>query len=169
MSTFDPFAVLGMSRRYDVDAAEVERMYLERSAALHPDVAAEHAMAGMGDEGGDDTFAELSRARQVLSDPEQRAVTLWKLWGGVEDKTLPPGLLMEMMEVREEIEQAAGDPAAVAKWEAWAGDRRSEYQRKVGGLFAKLSPGGAGNASVLREIKLELNGWRYVERLIEQL
>ena len=172
MQAFDPFAVLGLSRRYDIDAAELERVYLERSAAMHPDMVGEHGFADMGSE-GDDPIAELNRAKQVLADPEQRAIALWKLWGGggAEDKTLPPGLLMEMMEVREEMDAArsSGDAAALRKWGEWAEEQRGEYQRKVGGLFARLSPGDSGSPAVLKQIKIELNGWRYIERLVEQL
>lgn len=168
MESFDPFAVLGLERRFDLDAAAVDRAYLERSAASHPDMAAQHAMADMGSE-DDEQIAELNRARQVLGDPEQRAVVLWKLWGGVESKDMPAEFLMEMMEVREEIERAAGDKAAGAKWELWAADRRGEHQRNVGAQFAKLVPGASANAAILKQIKMELNAWRYVERLIEQL
>jgi molecular chaperone HscB len=163
MERFDPFAVFGLPRRYDVDLAAVEREYLRRSAALHPDMLGEEGMAG-------EEFSQLDRARRVLEDPEQRAIALWRLWGGVEDKTLPPGLLMEMMEVREEMEGAGEmDAAVLRKWEEWAEQRRGEYQRKVGWLLARLSPGDAGNAAVLSQIKIELNGWRYIERLVEQL
>ena len=168
MESFDPFAVLGLERRFDLDPAAMDRAYLERSAALHPDMLAQHAMADMGGE-EDEGIAELNRARHVLGDPEQRAVALWKLWGGVESKDMPPGFLMQMMEVREEIERAAGDKAAAAKWEQWAAQRRVEYQKRVGVLFAKLTAGSPANAATLKQIKMELNGWRYVERLIEQL
>ncbi len=168
MESFDPFAVLGLERRFDLDAAAVDRAYLERSAALHPDMLAQHAIADMGGE-EDERIAELNHARQVLGDPEQRAVVLWKLWGGVESKDMPPGFLMQMMEVREEIEQAAGDRAAAEKWERWASARRGEYQMSVGESFAKLAAGSSANAATLKQIKMELNGWRYVERLIEQL
>lgn len=168
MESFDPFAVLGMERRFDLDPAAVDRAYLERSAAMHPDVAAQHAMAGMGSE-DDEQVAELNRARQVLGDPEQRAVVLWKLWGGIETKDMPPGFLIEMMEIREEIQHAAGDRVATAKWAQWAAERRAEYQNKVAALFAKLAVESPAKAGVLKQIKMELNGWRYVERLIEQL
>ena len=172
MKTFDPFAVFGLPREYGVDLADLDRIYLQRSAALHPDMLGE---AGFSDLGGDGSvggeIAELNRAKQVLEDPEQRAIALWSLCGGVEDKSLSPGFLMEMMEVRGEIEaaQQAGDPVAIARWELWADERRKEYQRRVGGLFAKLGSDTAVNTSVLKEIKLELNGWRYIERLAEQL
>ncbi len=168
MESFDPFAVLGLERRFDLDTAAVDRSYLERSAALHPDMAAQHAMAEMGSE-DDERIAELNRARQVLGDPEQRAVVLWKLWGGIESKDMPAGFLMEMMEVREEIERAAGDKAAAAQWEHWAAERRREHLRNVGMQFAKLVPGAGTNVAILKQIKMELNAWRYVERLIEQL
>jgi molecular chaperone HscB len=172
MQTSDPFSVFGPPHRYEVDLGEVDRLYLECSAGLHPDMLGE---AGFSDLGGDGVaageFAELNQARQVLANPEQRAVALWKLWGGVEDKGLPPGFLMEMMEIRERIEgfQASTDAASVAEWEVWAQDRRAEYQRRVGDLFGKLTDGSPSNDTVLKTIKLELNAWRYVERLIEQL
>lgn len=168
MESFNPFVVLGLERRFDLDAGAVDRAYLERSAAMHPDMVAQHAMAEMGSE-DDERIAELNRAKHVLGDPELRAVVIWKLWGGVESMDMPPGFLMEMMEVREEIERAAGDKAAAAKWQQWATERREEYLRKVGALFAKLMAGSPANAAVLKQVKMELNGWRYVERLIEQL
>lgn len=78
---------------------------------------------------------------------------------------------MEMMEVREEMEAAksSGDAAAMREWEEWAEHRRGEYQKRVGELFAGLSPGDSSSTAVLKRIKIELNGWRYIERLVEQL
>lgn len=173
MEPFDPFAVLGLPRQYDLDAAAVQRAYLERSAQVHPDVSG-------ADDDEDDRASELNRAKQILDDPEQRAIALWKLLGGggvgAVDKTLPPGFLMQMMEVREEVEAAArmegpGGKEARRKWEAWAEDRRREYQGRVGALFARAethSPP-AADPILLKQIKTELNAWRYIERLIEQL
>lgn len=168
MSAFDPFAVLGLPRVYDVDAAAVERAYLERSAAEHPDMAAQHGLAELGGE-PEERIAEINRARQVLADPERRAAALWTLSGGVESREMPPGFLMEMMEVREEIEaaQRSRDAAALAKWGAWAEARRAAHQRTVSGLFAGMA-GGTG-AEALRKVRMELNAWRYVERLVEQM
>lgn len=89
-----------------------------------------------------------------------------------QDRSLPDGFLLEMMEVREAIEhaQASGDPREVERWRAWANARRADYTRRVRGLFQRHAAAGRGVEEALRsEIRKELNGWRYVERLIEQL
>lgn len=165
MESFDPFAVLGLPRRYDVDAAAVQRAYLERSAVLHPD--AMKGGDGVEQVDGDERSAALNRAKQVLDDPEQRAVALWKLIGGAaDDKSLPPGFLMEMMEVREQVESGG---AIEGGWEAWAEARRGEYQQRVRALFAQIKPNTPADHMTLKQIKTELNAWRYIERLIEQL
>ncbi len=163
----DPFAVLGLPRAYALDREEIERRYLARVAEMHPDLIGAEAMGVLG---GDDVDVEarsstLNEAKRVLEDPEKRAVALWKLLGGVEDNALPPGFLMEMMEVRQEIEGAASD-AERAKWEAWVEERRREYVARVGKMFDQVHTGGA---AALKAIKVELNAWRYVERLAEQL
>lgn len=171
MEPFDPFAVLGLSRRYDVDSATVQHAYLEKSAALHPDAVGTGTVETSDAEWAS---AELNRAKQIMDDPEQRAIALWKLLGGgrgtgEEDKSLPPGFLMQMMEVREELEaaQASGDAAQLAQWEAWAEAQRAEYQRRVAGIFALTTV--STDPIHLRQIKAELNAWRYVERMMEQI
>jgi curved DNA-binding protein CbpA len=165
--TLDPFAVLDVARRFDIDLSEVRRAYLERSAMLHPDV------AGEGPEVEEDS-ARLNAAKQALEDPEQRAICLWRLLGGgslksgTDDRALPPGFLMEMMEVREkmEAELASGEQAKREEWEEWGRQRRAAHEATVAGLFADAAPDDAG---ALKSIKLELNAWRYIERMMEQL
>lgn len=166
--TFDPFAHLGLERRYSLDPALVRRAYLERSAKLHPDVAGD-------DPEVEDRAAKLNLARQTLEDPEQRAIALWKLLGGgnggaagADDRALPPGFLMEMMEIRERIESelAGGGPGARETWEEWGRQRRAAHETEVARLFDRASP---GDAATLKQIKLELNAWRYIERMMQQL
>jgi hypothetical protein len=71
------------------------------------------------------------------------------------------------MEVREQVEQAvaSGDSAARTTWTAWAMDRRAQMEATVAALFAKA----ATDAGALREVRVQLNQWRYIERMIEQL
>lgn len=102
-------------------------------------------------------------------DPERRAEALLSLLGGSDrKKALPPGLLMEMMEARESAESAlaAGDRAGVERWRAWAEERRGEHIGRVGSLLAEAAGGSDG---ALDRVRVELNAWRYVERMLEQL
>ncbi len=165
----DPFGVLGLAPRFDLDPDEIERAYLARAGALHPDLAS-------GDVDAVDRAARasaaLNEARRVMRDAERRAGALLKVLGGPgkgEDKSLPVGFLVEMLETREQIESAldSGDPAQIARWESWAERERERSIELVSGLFKALdeSPG----PDSLREIRTRLNAWRYIERLIEQL
>jgi molecular chaperone HscB len=158
----DPFAVLGLPARYDIDPAEVERAYLARAAQLHPDLAGD-------DEDVAVLAAGLNRAKRVLLNDELRADVLLRGLGGPakeQDKSLPPGFLMEMMELREAVEtaMASGSEGERAEWQHWAAEQRDHYRRVVGGLFAL----GTGPEN-LKAIRVQLNAWRYIERLIEQL
>ncbi len=157
----DPFDLLGLPPTFDLDRAAIDRAYLSRAAAVHPDLAA-------GDPEAPRRSALLNRARSILSDPESRAAALLARLGGPSkesDRSLPDGFLAEILEVREEIEAAARstDHAARARWEAWADERRAAHIAEISRLFA------APDAPPLRAIRMELNAWRYVERLIEQL
>ncbi len=162
MMASDPFSVLGLAADFDVDAREVERAYLRRAAGAHPDV------MGGDDEAAEALAGQLNEARAVLLDAERRAQALLALRGGPakeEDKSLPAGFLMEMMQTREEIEEALGskDAARVRAWREWALAQRAEYVERVSRLFRE---GGSHN---LVEVRKQLNAWRYVERLIEQM
>lgn len=86
-----------------------------------------------------------------------------------QDKSLPPGFLVEMMETREEVEAAiaSGDASARAARLARAELRRAEHIRTVAGLLASLPC--TPTPAALRAVRVELNAWRYTERLIEQL
>jgi hypothetical protein len=124
-------------------------------------------MGELGDDGLDAErqSSELNEARRILADPEQRAIALWRLLGGAEDKTLAPAFLMDMMGVREQMEQTRADRA---RWDAWTRERRMEHQRKVAELFARIDSG-APPGENLKQIRLELNAWRYIERMAEQI
>ena len=160
----DPFAMLGLPRRFDLDRSAIERAYLARVAAVHPD---------MGDlDGPEEASSELNRSRAVLLDPEQRANILLEQLGGPtasENRTLPPDFLARMMQTRLEIEEAidAGEPEAIARWHEWARAARQDRIDAVGAAFAGLAIPPAKDS--LAALRVELNMWRYIERLIEQL
>lgn len=162
----DPFSLLGLPRRFDLDRAAIERAYLGRMSMVQ----------ASGDGGGDDDGGAdpgpLNAARRILLDPESRAGALLEALGGPgkeSDRSLPPGFLMEMMEVREQMEAAAGDLSALARFEQWANDRRGQHAARVAELFSEAQSGGADSAPILKNIRMELNAWRYIERMLEQV
>lgn len=149
--TADPFAILGLPRRFLLSPNEVHRAHLSRIAALHPDRA-----------GGDGlSAAELNDAKEVLLNPESRANALLALLGGrggSEDRSLPDGFLVEVMEVREAME--SGGVKEHGEWRAWAMERRRQHERNVADALESRD---------LRGARRHLNAWRYIERMIEQL
>lgn len=164
----DPFDILGIAPSFEVDPGALARAYLALSARLHPDIARSDPDAAI-------RAAAANRAKSTLENPESRAAALLARLGGPSkesDRSLPPGFLADMMETRELIENAAAsrDPAEMRRWKAWALERRTHYVREVSGLFERLESSSPGDRSaVLRAIRQELNAWRYVERLLEQL
>lgn len=156
----DAFDLLGMEARFDLDAEALERAWLQIAATLHPDV---------GD-GDPQALAQLNQAKAALADPERRAGLLLARLGGPSkeaDRTLPPAFLGEMMEIQESIEAARSEAGDLAKWRRWADERREKIIDEVRSAFAAL-PDPPGSES-LKAIRVKLNEWRYVERILEQL
>ncbi len=175
----DCFAILGLPRVFALDPVAIQRAFLTRSAEIH---------AGVADADEQDrALSELNQAKAIVENPESRADALVLLAGGPSretDRSLPEGFLQEMMELRqameEEIESASTEarPAAIAKWEGWSFKRRQDHERRAGLHFAQLHanvspmPGVSEPPSennLLRTIRRELNAWRYIERMIEQI
>src|SRR5689334_9428852 len=105
----DHFDRLGLPRRFAVDAAELERQYLARSRAVHPDY---HAAGAAGDlEASLELSAAVNEAYNTLKDPFARAEYLLRLEGGptaAEHGQMPPAFLAEMLDLREQVEAARG-------------------------------------------------------------
>ena len=169
---FDPFAILGLPRRFDLDPLQVQRAYLARAATAHPDLApGGGGEAGPGSGSGAMDPSALNRAKAVLDDPEQRADALLLVLGGPPreaDRSLPDGFRVEIMDIRERLDEAVAsrDTAAAAELESWAAQRRAGHIRAAAELFGALPR--PPTAEALRAIRRELNAWRYIERMLEQ-
>ncbi len=105
------FEVFGLSPRFDLDGAGLEKRYRELSLALHPDRAAK------GDAKERRAVLErstaLNDAYKVLKDPMKRAFYLLKLQGvdldredGGTQQDMPPEFLEEVIDLREQLAQA---------------------------------------------------------------
>lgn len=164
----DAFDVLGVRPVFDLRREEIGGAYLSLAQRLHPDMA-------RGDADAAARMAEVNQAKRVLENPESRAEALLMRLGGPEaskERSLPEGFLMEMMGVRERVEQelaGEGGSAQREAWERWSREQREEASRVVGELFGRAEREAGGAKETLREIRVRLNAWRYIERLIEQL
>ena len=162
-STPSSFHILGLEPAFNISKDAVERAYRRMLVGSHPD-------RGIDSSAGDS--ATLNRARAVLLNDERRANELLQVLGGPAStacKDLPDGFLMQMMMQREEIEEALGDGGAAERdeWEEWGVDQRRAYSNTVAQLFDGL--GSDPTDESLHAIRVQLNAWRYIERLIEQL
>jgi molecular chaperone HscB len=115
----NPFAVLGIPPRFDVDLASVEKQHRELSRALHPDRFA--AAAPSERQAALSKAVEVNEAWRIVREPIRRAEALLALHGVdmTEEKAPTADLefLQEMLEQREALDDAkrAKDLEAVHK------------------------------------------------------
>lgn len=109
MADADYFALLGLARRWQVDRSALERSYLERSRATHPDAFVGKSAAAQRT--ALEASSRLNTAYSVLRDPVRRAEYLVKL-GGVDLDSSDPvrgspqpsqSFLIQMIELRERL------------------------------------------------------------------
>ena len=125
------FERLGLPGRFSVDLDAVERAYLARSREVHPDF---HGLADADRQRASlEETAALNEAYLTLKDPFRRAEYLLTLFGGPtaqEEKNLDQAFLMEMMDLRERIEEAS---------DAESNDLRSELTARLGRITGGIS------------------------------
>lgn len=157
------FHTFNLPPQFDLDLDDLRQRFLAASAEHHPDRftdALDQADAAQ-------RSAEINHAYQTLVDPEARANALLALRDGPaasDDKSLPPMLLMEVMEVREELDQAVADADQVVltRLRGWATTQYDQHIAQLSRLFAQDDLDGAA-------VRLELNALRYIQRMREQM
>ncbi len=168
----DPFALLGIARTYRVDAAALRSAHLRLAAAIHPD----RVTAPVETLEASRRAAELNDAYRTLNDPTRRAEAILALENvptppaGTE--TLPGEFLMEMMELRESLDDAivAGDAARIAELRDDGFTRRAESLESLGGLFDRaLVAVGPERLRLLDAARQELSVLRYIVRLLDRV
>ena len=165
-SAGDAFALFGVPRSMRLDPAALEAAYLALTRLAHPDFAGDDAEAQIR---AIDASAKVNAAYRALVDEEERADLLLRLAGGPtreQDKSLPPGFLAEMMETREQLDDAlaSGDAAGVAALGATARQLRGERLAAVERLLT-----GPATPESLAAARVELNALRYLERMLAQM
>jgi molecular chaperone HscB len=155
----DHYERLGLPRRFSLDPHALEAAYLDRSRAVHPDF--HHAGSGGEQAASESLTAAVNEAYSTLKDPFRRAEHLLALLGGptaTDVKDIPPAFLMEMMDVREEVERA--DAAGRAKHEA---DARKRLDAIFAGLVLLFDRGDH------LAVRKQLNAAKYLKGLLRDL
>ncbi len=168
VETLSHFEVFGLEPAYDLDAGQLRQRYLQLARFAHPDRAgtSDDPAAGLAMR----ISAQLNRAVEVLSDPVERAGYLLELFGGpsaAEDKSVPQEVLLETMELREQIEEAAAqrDAARLAEIGQRVRGEHDEMLERIAALARRLP----GDEALRRELRLRLNGIRYYQKMLEQI
>jgi molecular chaperone HscB len=148
------FQRLGLPAGPALDAS-AEGRYLRLSRALHPDF---HGGAdAAATERANAATAALNEAWSVLSDPATRAEYLLELVepGALERaKQLAPAFLAEAMELSEEAEAAARDPAAATALRTRVGAEADARLAAVLAPAAWLAPDTRRLATTLHELRV---------------
>jgi molecular chaperone HscB len=161
----DHFTRLGLPRRFDLKLPEIEANYFRLSREVHPDfhsgTSAESQAQVL------DASSKLNQAFRVLRNPFTRAEYLLELLAGnqpIENKNIPQSLLMEMMEFREQIEEANQnrDEEARTSLSDQLSIRYNLILAGIGKLFEKDNPD-------LQALRLELNSAKYLQSMMRDL
>jgi molecular chaperone HscB len=167
----DAFGLLGLAPRFDIEPAQLERAFFERTKELHPDRFATAPVA--------ERVAALSRSRalndayQLLKRDASRAEYLLGREGLTigDNERIDPALVMELLDEREVLSEARqrGDTAEIERLCASMRQRRRGALELVATLF-RAADGLAGDARAtqLGDIKRQLILLRYVERYLEE-
>jgi molecular chaperone HscB len=165
----DPFETLGVEARFDLDLRALEQRHRDLSRALHPDryagaPAAERRLSLS-------RAIDVNEAFRALRDPVRRAEALVRRAGVAVGETSeprpPPALLMEMMEVREELADAARgrDLARVAALAEGMRARQQDVEARITRAFDAAG----GDPHKIAETLPALGELRYVRRFLDEV
>jgi molecular chaperone HscB len=165
----DPFATLGIERKFDVDLGAVEKTHRELSRALHPD---RFAAAGASERRLSLSKAvEVNESWRIVRDPIRRAEALFALAGvpvGENREPKPSGeLLMDMLEQREALADAKErrDLGAVRGLAEAIASREEAARRELASGFAKA----AGDSRELGSLVPKLGELRFYRRFLDEV
>jgi hypothetical protein len=162
-----PFQLLGIEPRFAVNLPDIQRRVVRESARRHPDRAPDPVTAATWTE----DLARLNAAADLIRDDIERAEILLALRGGAgpsDDRRLPEGFLESMLAVRMDLETAvaSGDETGKRSLEDWG---RREWAARRASVERILDGPNGHDSTALAEVRLQLNCWRYSQRMLEAL
>ena len=130
------FELFGLPAAFRLDSEALARAYREIQSRVHPD---RYAHAGDAERRASLQWTtRVNEAYRVLKDPVQRAKHILDLQGvdvAFETNTqMPTDFLMQQLELREELERAAGrkDAAALDNLRAGLARSKADLEKQVG-------------------------------------
>jgi molecular chaperone HscB len=165
----DPFEMLGVERRFDLDLTVLEKTHRELSRALHPD---RFAQAGASERRAVlEKAASVNEAWRTVRDPITRAEALFRLSGIEvgEDKEpkASPAFLVEVMDEREALADARAAEDLVKVRAVGEGMAKRAQQTE-----AKLAAGLAatrGDTEAVRKLVPLLGELRFYRRFLDEV
>jgi len=164
----DPFAMLGVERRFDLDLAVLEKTHRELSRALHPD---RYSQTGASERRAAlEKAASVNEAWRTVRDPIKRAEALFRVHGiAVGEDNEPkatPAFLMEVLEEREALAdaRAAKDLAKVHAVGVTMGARAREVEAKLAAGFQ-----GASDPVAVEKLVPLLGELRFYKRFLDEV
>ena len=165
----DAFDVLALKPAFDLDVSELEQRYRDLQRQLHPDRFAQSASS--------EKRASLARAvdvnqayRALRDDLKRAEILLTRLEGqATGTETTDPGLLMEVMELREALAEAKaeGNRAAVKALHGDVQGREQDALAALRGAFAVLQQG--AETAARAEAHRALSKLRYYRRFHDEV
>jgi molecular chaperone HscB len=166
----NPFSLLNMPMKFDVDAKALHRAFVAQSAANHPD----RFVDPLDQADAADRSAAINKAYLTLKNTFDRAAAMIALLAEkpiADTKQLPANLLMEMMEIREELEdaQASQNQAELDRLKQWADDQEKVYMQTIAAaLNEAVDLPAADRSESLNKATEQLNALRYIQRMLEE-
>lgn len=163
----DPFDVLQLQPRFDLDEATLEKRHRDLARTLHPDRFVGHGASER--RAALSKSIEVNEAFRVLQDPVQRAEALLFRAGidAAAQSNTPsdPAWLMDVMEQREALMQAqqSHDRQALKQLVQGAKQQQSELIEEVGRAFETAAVQALQPLAKLRYIKRFLEQAEIVE------
>jgi molecular chaperone HscB len=161
----DPFELLEVEARFDLDLAFLERRHRDLSRVLHPDRYAGRPAGERQQALG--RAIEVNEAFRTLRDPVRRAQALLARHGRHADEAdqprADPALLMEVMERREALAEArrSGQREAVMRLAQTVKEREHAVETDITSSFGREPPDLARVETLVGEL-------RYHRRFLEE-
>ncbi len=169
----DPFARLGIPRGFAIDRKAAEKNHRELSRALHPDRYLGAAPAERNRALSE--AADVNEAWRIVRDPIRRAEALFRLAGATVGETsepkTAPSFLMEMMELRESLDEAKSrkDPSAVTRVSAEVDSKLATLEQRFAKLFSAERTADAHEAGAALGLLGELRFYARAKETIREI